>query len=213
VVIVQTSSSLVDSGHETIVRRDGAVTSGSEQVRISAAAVDQIEAVLDRARFKSLRPLYGPGHLSDAPTYTVTFRGRTVRFATGAAPPRLWAAVSQIEELPDEAAEALVTRVTVAAGDYLDVKLRRDGTAQISTDTSERTIRPDVACQSRLRAATAEARLSSLEPGPGLRPLRSPMVEVRRDFATFHAAIRGHAPDSVSRLVEAARGLSTGRCG
>src|SRR5689334_8130938 len=154
VVVVRSSSSFVEPGHETVVRRDGSVTSGSEEVRISAAAVDQIEAAFDKAGFKSLRPLYAGG-TTDAPTYSVTFRGRTVRFGTGAAPPRLWAAVSQVEEIADEARARIAARVTVTSRPYLDVKLKRDGTAQIGDGTSDRTVRPVEACVSRMLEATA----------------------------------------------------------
>lgn len=214
------SSGFATQSHLLVVRRDGRGTARlgdrpHRHAQLPDAAVEQLRRLLQRAHLEDLEDYYGPPAASDAPTYDVTFDGRTVRTESGSppAPKRLWRLVFELDEVFDEVQRPFVARVTVTGTNYLRLTVRKDRTAVVETDSGTDTPKLSKSCLAKVRAAVSDLDTTALSIGLAPRSAQNgpPMFEVTRSFESFHTRLdRPHA--AVKRLLRLARAIARDRC-
>lgn len=198
----------IAAGGEALLERRG---DEAQHLRIPAAAADQLRSLLEGMHFRRLDRYYGPRAATDVPAYEITYGGHTVRTESGSppAPASLWAVVTQLNLVVEEARAPSVLDLTVSDADgYLHLTLRRDRTAVVDRGSGAQTTRVSQQCLDDLREASEGLSDSELTPGLLLRTgLRNPgpALELTRDFSSFHAALDKSPAPPVARLIERAR--------
>jgi hypothetical protein len=173
------------------------------RIQLPRPAVDQLRHLLARLPFDELKSYYGPAAVTDQPSYTIEYAGRTVRTESGTppAPPRLWSLVAQLSGIVEQAREPFAVRIVVTTAPQLALTLSREGVSKECASSVARVLR---------RIDT-----SAFSPGLVPRTLRNPpkTLEITRDFSSFHVRLDGHPPKGARELAAAALRAARAGCG